>query len=120
MAGYRNIHSGGVAPILELALPGGDRARFKAFAMRLLEGPPLDESLIFTMTMVVLLRQSEVEEMYPDHRLILAVRSVSREMNISTELLQTWTIAIAKSWKDVNEHSLSIAQVSSIIISVLR
>ena len=96
---------------MELALPVAERSRFRAFAMRVLEGPPIEESLLLTMAMVLLLRFKDVEDLFPQHRLLHAITTAAQEVNTDVGTVEVWAACIRKSWIDVNESSLSIAQV---------
>lgn len=119
MGGYKSVLHGGVAPILELAIPMVDRNKFKMFALRLLEGPPIEESLVHTMTMILLLRHKDVQLLYPNHRLVVAITTTATELSISDEKLDRWIVSIDKSWHEVNESSLSMAQVTESACMIL-
>lgn len=77
----------------------------------MLEGPPLEDSLALTMVMVLLLRYKDVEEQFPQHRLLQAITTASQEVNIDGTTLHRWVASVRKTWIDVNDSSLSIAQV---------
>lgn len=87
--------------------------------MRVIEGPPIEESLALTMVLVLLLRYKDVEEQYPQHRLLNAIATAAQEVNLEFGTVEAWVNSIKKSWVEVNESSLSIAQVRYCIGKVL-
>lgn len=113
MAGYHRADEGGIGPILAKAIPITEQSLFKAFADRLLEGPPLSPKLRWQLSLVVLLRHPDVSKKYPGHRLIQAVERTAAEVGVSAALLQKWVGLIHKSWIDENATALCISQVNN-------
>ncbi len=110
-AGYANHKEGGVGPVLKKIIPLADRHLFRIYADRLLEGPPIQSTLRMSLALVLLLHYNAVQAAYPDHRLIVAMKTAMHHCSIAEGMFNRWIISARLYHNEVNKGGLSLSQV---------
>ena len=96
-------------------IPPAEQPLFCSFASSLLRGPLLEKNLKLLLTLVVLLRHTEVAQKYPDCAVVRNCLSRAHEAGVSNEMLTRWMLVVRKSWLEENTMALSLEQVSNFV-----
>lgn len=111
MAGYENYKEGGVGPVFLKVIPLAERRQFKMYAATLLEGPDIEPTVRLALTMALLLRYEDVKADYPDHRLLIEMKTALQKCNIAEALFLSWITRVKEYNKIANKGCLTLSQV---------